>query len=320
MTLDDEEAQPTKANAHAASIERHDDDEDDCSIDGMEVEDWLIKQHAKTPDGLHQAHKRPEATATDECLIDDILAYGRKQSKGISPQEQKTTSTAADEEEGTIVELPPPAGSLTRTEALDPTVILDAEAKTLSSCENFVVAEVSLHNNQLLVIEGVKTMDPRHKRIYLLLGTLVVSALIAVSAGTVSKRFLSSRSAVGGGEMTLASNTTATAMPPAPTILSGGGNLSLTIGEAWGTIAQSGLESFASQNGALAFFQKWISRTDKNFTFFSASKKANTLGGIGLSLIQKTLSPGWNGHVVSRFKVIFQTHTPFLQSITISLA
>jgi hypothetical protein len=66
-----------------------------------------------------------------------------------------------------------------------------------------------------------------------------------------------------------------------------------------------GRSGFASQNGALAFFQKWISRTDKNFTYFSAIKKANTLGGIGLSLIQKTLSPGWNDHVVSRFKVIF---------------
>jgi hypothetical protein len=46
MNHDDVEAQLShQASGHAPTIE-HDDD-DDCSFDGMEVEDWLIKQQAK---------------------------------------------------------------------------------------------------------------------------------------------------------------------------------------------------------------------------------------------------------------------------------
>ena len=68
MNHDDVEAQHShQASGHAPTIE-HDDD-DDCSFDGMEVEDWLIKQQAKKNDGWDQeALKRSQANATDECL------------------------------------------------------------------------------------------------------------------------------------------------------------------------------------------------------------------------------------------------------------
>jgi hypothetical protein len=318
MSRDDEEAQPTNACAHAASIEHdEDDDDDDCSFNGMEVEDWLIKQQAKTPDGWDQeALKRSEAKVAEESLHDDALVNERKgDGKGILPQEErKRPSTVGNAP--TIVELPP----ATETLVLDPTVIFDAEAKTLASYENFVVAEMSPHDEQVLVIEGVKTMHPRRKRILMVLGVLAVATLVAGAAGTISKIFLSSRSATSGGETSLVANTTATTMPPVSTIISRGGNLSLTIGEAWGSLAPGGLETFAAQNGALDYFQKWISRTDRNFTYFSASKKANTLGGIGLSLIQKALSPLWNGHVVRTFTVILSTAVSFSLPLTMSFS
>jgi type II secretory pathway pseudopilin PulG len=298
MNHDDVEAQLShQASGHAPTIE-HDDD-DDCSFDGMEVEDWLIKQQAKKTDGWDQeALKRSEANATDECLRSITSSNGGKRSKGISPQEeQKMTSMASDKTECTIAELPPPSGTLTRTETLDPTVILDAEANTLASYENFVVAEVSPHSDQVLVVEGVKTMDPRRRRIFTLLGTLVVAAFLAIAAGLITNVFTSSSSsltlAAGGAE-----NMTTAAVPN--TITSRGGNLSVTIGDVWASFSPGGIENFIVVNGALDVFQKLVSQTDKTFTFFSASKQADVMGGIGVALITKGLSRMYNGHVVSK--------------------
>jgi hypothetical protein len=296
MNRDDEEAQVTKASGHAAS-EVHDDDDSDGSFDGMEVEDWLIKQQAKTQGSSHQETlKRPNADVSEGCLGDSSVSVNRKHSKEISRQGPTMSSTV--EGEGTFADLP------TTETTMDPAVILDAEAKTLESYQNFVVAEVSLHNDQVLVIEGVKTMDPRRKRIFMFLGVLFVGSVIAIAAGTITNVFTSSSSSAlagGGGGETLAPNTTTIA--PVTTITSRGGNLSVTIGDAWTSFSPGGIENFAVVNGALDVFQKLVTQTDKNFTFFSASKQADVMGGVGMVLISKALSPMYNGHVVSNMHV-----------------
>jgi hypothetical protein len=305
---DNVEAKLSQTSGHVPSIEHDDDgdnDDDGCSFDGMEVEDWLIKQQAKKASDCcwhQQAINTQEAKDPDQCFIDNTLASewkGGSQGK-YSQQQKMTCSTTADEEEGRFVELPlRPVGTLMRTETLDPTVILDAEAKTLASYENFFVAEVSPHDDRgVLVIEGVTTMDPRHRGIFTMLGAFVVASLIAIGAGLITNLFtLSSRNSAlvaGGGD----ENTTTA--PVSTPIISRGGNLSVTIGDVWSTFSPGGIENFAVKNGALDLFQELVTQPDKSFTFFSASKQADVMGGVGIAIITKTLSPMYNGHVVSK--------------------
>ena len=188
-----------------SSIERHDDegnnDEDDRSFDGMEVEDWLIKQQTMNEPGGYWPNlemKTKEATLSDQYIIDDTFANEFSQKK-------IPASTTLDEQVDTITQLPirPVAGTFTRTESLHSSAILDAEARTLASYENFFVAEVSPNDDRgVMLIEGVKTMDPKHRGILTILGVFVVASLIATGAGLITNLFISSSRdsiLVGGG-------------------------------------------------------------------------------------------------------------------------
>ena len=296
MNADDVEMQ--------SRIERHDDeggndDEDDHCFDGMEVEDWLIKQHAmngpRDADELQQTMKTNEATLlSDQYIIDDNFA-NEYQPRTLP------ASTTTDKNVGNITQLPirPVAETFTTTETLDPSTVLDAEARTLASYENFFVAEVSSNDDQRgMVIEGVKTMDPKLRRIFTILGVLVVSCLVATGAGFITNLFTSSsRDSIlvdGGGDEN------ATMAPISTPIISRGGNLSVTIGDVWyDAFAGGGIEEFIVQNGAFDLFKKVLTQSDKNYTFFLVDKQADAVGGMGISMISKTLSPMYNGHVVS---------------------
>jgi hypothetical protein len=305
----------THTDAHAAIKADHENDE--RSFDGMEVEDWLMKQHAKTPDTTCSDDQledeegaeaillgRAKPGASDwSCLLvhDDTKANGKEQTSSVYPKEEETMTSTVGAVVPTSVDVSrPPASVLPitrRTELLlSPGVILDAESTALASYHNFVVAEMSPHeDDQALVIEGVKTVDPRRRRILILLFTLFVAFFVAVAPFMITRAITSSNisPAGDGGEPQDPQNMTAS-------ITSRGGNLSVTIGDAWTSFSPGGIENFIVLNGALDLFQKLVSQTDKTFTFFSASKQADVMGGVDLTFITKALSPMYNGHVVSK--------------------
>ena len=282
------------------SIEHNDDDDDDDdhSFDGMDIEDWLIKQQQQVnyaPDGCCRQHGlyTQEATVPCESFVGDPLA-----TEATVPCEIFVDDPLATEWKGSTSN----SGTLTDTETLDPTAIIDAEANPLSSYANFFVVEVSPTNNHgILVIEGVKTMDPKKRKILMIMGIFVLAAVMATGAGFITAQFTSSSaqevfsSPRGGDE-----NTTKTLI--STPIKSGGGNLSLTLGDVWSIFspAGGGIENFVVENGALHLFKKLLSRTDKNFTLLSIDKKAMALGGLDISIIAKGLSSMYNGHVVSK--------------------
>jgi len=310
-----EEAQVSNG---APSREEHvDDDDDDRSFDGMEAEDWLMKQHAKTPDTTCSDQPQEEAEAIllgrakpgasdGSCLLvhDNTKVNGKEQTSAVYPKEEQTMTSIVGvvlpTTNGSVDVSRPPASVLPITRStellLAPGVILDAESTALASYHNFVVAEMSPHDDgQALVIEGVKTVDPRRRRILILLCTLFVALFVAVAPYMITRTFTSSNSgpAGDGGEPQDPQNMTAS-------ITSRGGNLSVTIGDAWTSFSPGGIENFIVLNGALDLFQKLVSQTDKTFTFFSASKQADVMGGVDLTFITKGLTPMYNGHVVSK--------------------
>jgi hypothetical protein len=305
MSNDDEEAQSTNTYAHAAIKADH--ENDDRSLDGMEVEDWLIKQHhqqAKISDSSPQeALKRPKEEDVPAGSLRERL-NGKKQGDEIKLQEEEKPLKVGDV--GTVVDLPPPTTEIFTSETEEHslrggTAILNAEVTTLASYLDVFVAEMIPHqDNQVLVIEGVKAIGSRRRRVFLCLGGLLVVSLVAVAAARMITGIpTSSRSSALSGDAgeNVVSNTTTLG---SPTRMSGGGNLSLTLGDAVSS-SPGGILSFAAANGAIDIFQKFISRTDKNFTYFSSSKMAKILGGISMSFIQKSLSREWSGHVVSDF-------------------
>jgi hypothetical protein len=242
----DEEAQVSNANVNAPSREEHvdDDDDDDRSFDGMEVEDWLMKQHAKTPDttcsdqpeegaGAILLGRAKPGASDGSCLLvhGDTKVNGKEQTGAVYPKEEQTMTSTVGAVVPTSVDMSrPPASVLPitrRTEiALSPGVILDAESTALASYHNFVVAEMSPHDDgQALVIEGVKTVDPRRRRILILLCTLFVALFVAVAPYMITRAITSSNNspAGDGGEPQDPQNKTAS-------ITSRGGNLSVTIG------------------------------------------------------------------------------------------
>ena len=92
----------------------------------------------------------------------------------------------------------------------------------------------------------------------------------------------------------------ATMVPVSTPTISRGGNLSLMIGDAWSPTAPGALESFAINNGALDLFKKVLTQSDKNYTFFSVDNQADLMGGVDIQVITKSLSPMYNGQVVSK--------------------
>jgi hypothetical protein len=133
-----------------------------------------------------------------------------------------------------------------------------------------------------------------------MLGVLAVASLISTGAGLITNLFMSSSRdliLVGAG-----CDENATMAPVSTPIISRGGNLSVMIGDFFyaESFSTGGIESFIGQNGAFSLFKKVLTQSDKNYTFFQASKQADMMGGIDIEIIKKTLSPVYNGHVVSK--------------------
>jgi hypothetical protein len=193
----------------------------------------------------------------------------------------------------TAVGLSPPPRPTTRTITLDPSCHTDLDADVTILDQDFFVAEMiprGEDQEQILIVDGVKSGgDPKVVRIFQLFAFLVIATtctILLAKVLTPATKFMSAGSV---------------AETPVPnmTRTPGGGNMTQTIGDAWADLAPGGIETFSTENGSLDIFLELVGRTDKNFSFFSASKTASLMRGMSYSIIQKALLPEWNGHVVS---------------------
>jgi hypothetical protein len=168
--------------------------------------------------------------------------------------------------------------------------------------DDIYVAEISsiVPQEQLLVIEGVKTAEPRcHPRIYWIAGFLVVATGIVM----IATHIVPSSSAETPGSSTNATlsiaalNGTPTSAPTRSIL---GGNMNWTIADA---IDNDGSSVHAFVNKDVAdIFGPLMNRTDTNFTFFGMTGvEAKLLEGLSASQISKLILPLWNTHLVRSF-------------------
>jgi hypothetical protein len=158
-------------------------------------------------------------------------------------------------------------------------------------------------DDNVLVIEGVKTNDPSiSRRICLLVGVLVVASVLAVVTGTITTRILASDR---GGKSTVSSNHTTSFPPQIPKSVSVNSNH--TIGD----YLKEGTDSvdIFLAAGSQEIFQSMLNRTDTTFTLFSAADGAPLGFGSDFSVISKLVLPLWVGHLVSiRPQTIIDCH------------
>jgi hypothetical protein len=164
--------------------------------------------------------------------------------------------------------------------------------------DDIYVAEISsiVPQEQLLVIEGVKTAEPIcHPRIYWIAGFLVVATGIVM----IATHIVPSSSAETPGSSTNATlsiaalNGTATSAPTRSIL---GGNMNWTIADAIDNDGSS-VHAFVN-NDVTEVFGAFINRMDMNFTCFGMTSEAKLLEGVSASLISKFISPLWNAHLV----------------------
>jgi hypothetical protein len=160
--------------------------------------------------------------------------------------------------------------------------------------------------DDLLVIEGVKTMDPRVRHFCILLGVLVVASLVSVAAAMITTR-LRSRPAASPGSP-LSNETLDPSFHPndqnatmVPTItFSPLGNLSITMADKFIMDEATGLVTLNPFLSPLLKerFLASANRTDANFTVFTVKPGAKLLAGLSMAVLSKMVTPLWLGHVV----------------------
>ena len=178
--------------------------------------------------------------------------------------------------------------------------------------ENVFVAELSSTPNDQLVIEGVKTIDPRKRRMLIFAGCSVLAAIIAYGAAMITHRIRqddteSLRSDKTGNFLL---NTSSTASDP-PTLEPSVYQPTTTIVNA--TIAQAySSRTTVEENPGLnnlfpdvtvipigSRFLDIINQTDKVFTVFGFSSSAFDQLVERSGLLLMAFQPCFSGHLVS---------------------
>jgi hypothetical protein len=175
-------------------------------------------------------------------------------------------------------------------------VTLDADAVDVA-----LTAELSRdHNDDVLVIEGVKTVDPRVRQCCILLGVLVVASLFSMAAAMITTH-LRSRPTTEIGIPSSPQNSTVR-----PVVYNPLANSTLTIAEAAISADNKGFfpqALFVPPSAWEIFFDKF-NRTDRNYTSFTfSSSHTQIFDGLDISLLSKLLTDPWIGHMVSGMQV-----------------
>ena len=317
---DDAEAQyPLEANAG--------EDDQDIPLDGMEMEDWLAKNLEKAErsriasedetqnveewqdvdpkmdvstnveDWLLKHHEHaersrlPRAPETKQGKETDKI--GPPSNRSTFPRISTTTAAEYKDDDDDDDDQQMFDASVSRADAID--AILTAE-----------LAPTRSPRDDQLLVEGVKTTDPKRRRF--VLGCVVVCSVVAVIAIVITVYFTSQASSAPSSSTQTSftpplvnRNVTGapTFAPPtmAPTRPPEGGNLNWTIAD----FLESGETQGPNVGNTLAGpqFLAITNRTDINFTRFAYDKNTSITNAVSLTLITKFFMPLWNGHVVS---------------------
>jgi hypothetical protein len=167
-----------------------------------------------------------------------------------------------------------------------------------------LTAEIArTRSDEIILIDGVRTTNPKLRRLCVALRFLVLFAVVTVSAGLITTRlFTSSGNAPSpDNEPKTSAPASQDAQSPSmttPTVSRG--NLSWTCAD---TIVHSENEGsivgwYVSTIKSKIYLDL-INRTDINFTIFGISGNANIFAGEFSSLLTQIVTPLWYGHFVS---------------------
>jgi hypothetical protein len=210
--------------------------------------------------------------------------------------------------------------------------VLDASIRHVDITDDFYMAELTgtSRNDGLLLVDGVRTMNPKLKRMLQLFCALTVATLLAVVAGMITTRLVQepAHSADTTIDIPSSSSNDSVAKKPQQTCDScNPGNLSLTLSEALIITESKGFVPtgmFVSPSSREIATDKF-NRTDVNYTCFLAVKSGiiQVINGPDISLISKIITDLWIGHSVSAIHTTHQsTHLTtdnMIYHLTISL-
>lgn len=189
----------------------------------------------------------------------------------------------------------------------DEALPVDASARVFDGADpelNWCLAELSTPNDELLVIEGVRTADPRVRRAFVALGAILFTSLVALTAGMVTTRLLS----LSGSDRQTPPPSNQSVYPLSPNqhddtfprTVSPLSNPNWTITEFLSFEETNGVSvgTFLSPERRQMLFSM-ANRTDTNYTAFAVLNGAKLFEGLGPGLLSKAVLPIWTGHVVS---------------------
>ena len=303
--------------------------EDDDEHFDTEIEDWLAKRN--------ELDERNRGREDAEILRPVLLKEG----------------THENVDEATTAELDVPAPSFTTAhprmvestthdhnpfqgqrqrygtvneedEALPVELWDDASARVFDDADpelNWCLAELSTPNNELLIIEGVRTADPRLRRAFIALGAIFFTSLVALTAGMVTTRLLALSES--DRQTPPPSNQSVYPLSPNqhddtfPRTVSPLSNPNWTITEFLSFEETNGVSvgTFLSPGRRQMLFSM-ANRTDTNYTAFAVLNGAKLFEGLGQALLSKAVLPLWTGHVVSTKHDVTKHPSSFFYFVT----
>ena len=268
-----------------------------ASFDDMNVEDWLLKhleQAGRYQENCVQSERKTTPIPASQKPLSDASPHEARPNDDASsqiPDPNNTTPTIYDD-------LTNDPHLVTCEDTVDGdglSVILDADIRLADGQAEHecFTTELTVTPDEQIVVDGVKTIDPRTRRICLLLGFLVFASLLAVAAARLANW-------VGGSSSRDADNVESS--PSNHTLgdqAAINSFLNWTIAEYLINFARDGI-STATLKGS-DIFLSIVNRTDTQFTFFGLSNEPSTiLAGVPISLITQMIgSPLWIAHTVS---------------------
>jgi hypothetical protein len=325
---DDEEAQypPVERKINV------NDNDDDVFLDEMNVEDWLAKHQEMeerrfvnarngtlgpldTPGAVEDSSMTDRANAKAAALLKHHDAVERSKETELPVvanfpgDERKVSQMSVQTHEVAVTTYQAEGARLdiddtpsVTDDGMAAEVLLDASIRVVDNnsptANDFYVAELcSTQNDNVLLIEGVKTVDPRIRRICLAVGFLVLLSIVSVVAAksTTWISFTSGSSSTSPGD--LQGNTTT--MPPVAFPRSE--NLNWTLADSIVRYEKAGgiIGWYVSTiNGKI--YLDMINRTDTNFTIISMSNDLNIFVDSDFSSsLTGIVTPLWYGHLVS---------------------
>jgi hypothetical protein len=273
----------------------------DESIDGMTIEDWLANHHEmiplSLPPSIIEENTNGSANPCDRSRTLKITPQPSHINDGIARMSSHISTflvnnnNVVTERDDDDDDFKVPVVEATNNYA-EPTVMTNGDILVP------VLYTTTVPKEQLL-IEGVNVAHTKCRRIYLVTGCLVLATVVAFAVTIIATSWLvhSGQSHPNLGQVAPENN--ATTISPTGS-RSNQGNTNWTIADAIIDNSKNGNGfSLVQIESGLWFLQSVLNNTDVNLTYFQVSQTANLLKEVESSLIFKFTFPLWNGHTVS---------------------